>query len=203
MNLFIEINKNNKKLPNIIECLNSNLRNVQIHKIYIFTDNSSIINLSNNKLNIIEVSKRVTFKDYFDYINSNVNSDDICIISNNDIEFDNSLIYINDKNINGKFLAINKWSKGEVTQGNSQDTWVFKSPINIKNCDFLPFNLGGDNSITYLANEADYIVTNPCGSVITKSLDINEREGEMLNNKHCYLRLTKDINVISPNKIKV
>ena len=112
---------------------------------------------------------RPLFEDYFDKIRKMSGEDDINIISNSDIFFDQTLrlVFNMDKNT---VYAISRWeveSDGSKRMfdntGGSQDSWVFRGiPRKTLRGDILIGVDGCDNRLAYcLINEAGYRVINP------------------------------------------
>jgi len=179
LNLLIEYFKptNKERHQEYLTCLKENIKNTYISKIHIFTQGETP-ELESDKISIIKSDNRPTYKDFFEYCNNNLN-DEICIVSNSDIIFDNSLGFINPDNIKGKFLALSRWdyNADKIKHYDipySQDSWIFKSPVNIPNCKFKLGTLGCDNRITYLAMKSGLIVTNPSKKIITKHLHTSD-----------------------------
>ena len=118
---------------------------------------------------------RVSYSDFFNYINEISCENDINIIANSDITFDNSL---------QKIIDFAK-EKGEATKeycfaisrddmlnnkhirADTQDVWVFFGPIkkDIQNANINLGIAGCDNVIAYELQKAGYKVINPSLSV--------------------------------------
>ena len=204
MKLFIEIPSNidNHTKNKLRECISHNSKNVAIDEIYQFVNTEDdFISIGNDKTTKV-ICEEISFKSYIDFIKNNIN-DGICIISSADIKFDESLNLVNNDNIEGKVLSLNKWINGNVLNDISkQDTWIFKSDLNVKNCEFKTHLEGSSGRFNYLLSEGDYIVINPCGKVVTSSENIIKRDG-LIEGRKVYLKLTRDINTISPNIISI
>lgn len=132
--------------------------------------------LSHKKIKIVVKNKKsprtISFNEMMEYCNINLHGK-MCIMSNNDIYYDNTLEKIKKTNLikNKDVLAITRnnffefrikknntvWEKNE----GSQDTWVFCAPIKL----FDPIiNIGwiaSDNRIAYELEKAGYNVYNP------------------------------------------
>lgn len=134
--------------------------------------------MANNSTNIylnfipIESEKRLTFSDMFSFINQISSDDDINIISNLDIFFDDSILKTLEMNSEEAF-ALSRWEVG--IHGNvifsdrddSQDTWIVKGKV--KNV-FGDFNLGFcgcDNRIAHEFVSAGYRLSNPSKTIKT------------------------------------
>lgn len=165
------------RLGEHLTCLEENILNNIISKIVLFISDDSVCLINSKKIEIKYLNNRPTYDDIFKICNKEY-SNEICIVSNADIMFDDSLRYINNVNINNRFIALNRWDLNEDGSlirfrhdiGDSQDCWIFKSPVNIKNADFTMGKLGCDSRIAYLAFEVGMDVINPSEQIITKHL---------------------------------
>jgi hypothetical protein len=210
LNLLIEYFKpsNDQRHKEYLKCLESNIKNSHISKIHIFTE-GEIPPIESEKITFIKSESRPTYKTFFDYCSENLKGE-ICIVSNSDIIFDQSLGYINSENIEGKFLALSRWDLIENRIRHydipySQDCWIFKSPISIPNCEFRLGTLGCDNRITYLAMKAGYIVTNPSRKIVTKHLHtsnfrtVSRDQKEMVRGMYLFVDSNDNVSIPSEN----
>jgi len=169
----------------INKCLIYNFLNKNIKEIYLL--NNKIYDLDfiekNNKIKQIIISNDINYKlkynDAIDFINKNL-KDKICILSNSDIYFDNTLSKINHKNINDSLFALlrydetkdgnkNIFTRHGVPRDDSQDCWIFKSPLNIdlEKINFSFGTLGCDNIIATIIHECGIKICNPCFDIIS------------------------------------
>ena len=159
--------QNNNRRDEILFCLKSNLLNNCIKKIIILNEDFEHEILQSNKIEIISISKRPFFSDFYKYLDPNSNN----IIANNDIRFDNSLEKL-------KFLFLKKGDALALTRrendgkllrgefGDSQDAWIFKGkPDFMLGCNFFMGKLGCDNLFNYLFYKSGYRVLNPSKSI--------------------------------------
>lgn len=154
----------------LLYCLKQNINNPLIDNIYLIVENEVKLPLS-DKLIVIN-QPRPTYRNFFDLVNSTVTSpNDISIISNTDIYFDESLskIDLHDR----QCLALSRWDKRKDglrlhNERYSQDTWIFKGKIrNVRFCDFYLGIPGCDNRIAYELNRAGYRLFNPATKIKT------------------------------------
>ena len=139
MILIIEYfrHQNDDRHREYLKCLEENIKNDFISKIEIFIEDETPLEIFSNKININRFGKRPTYDDMFSFCSEKYNGE-ICIISNSDIIFDDTLKYVNNENIKNKFLALTRWDikpNDDLTffdRKDSQDCWIFKSPINMK-----------------------------------------------------------------------
>lgn len=108
---------------------------------------------------------------FFDKINEVSGPDDINIICNSDIFFDNTISLA--LNMGSRdFYALSRWEWNEGRPElrdlkNSQDTWIFRGPVRNVNGSIplgVPFC---DNRIAFEFNNAGYNVSNPSKSIKT------------------------------------
>jgi hypothetical protein len=166
---------NTERYKEYLHCLAENIQNVYIDTIVLLVSDDSDCPLISNKMIHRQLDKRPTYDDIFKICNEEY-VDQVCIISNSDIIFDDTLKHITDKNILNKFVALNRWdlngdgslSKFRHNIGDSQDCWIFKSPVDIPGADFTMGKLGCDNRIVYLAHESGMGVINPSEQIITQ-----------------------------------
>ena len=194
MKLLIEyfLSSNHTRDAEYKACINENIKNELIDEIFVFISDNSILDIQSQKLRIINLSERPTFKYLFEYCNNNLNGQ-ICIIANTDIFFDNSLSYLLNSNLEKTFISLTRWDLffdqnqwqaqfynhlfrgGPATTGMlSQDSWIFLSPIKIDDrTNFLMGKPGCDNRIIQILHENGYNVKNPSMRIITKHLHIS------------------------------
>ena len=132
-------------------------------------------NLQNKFLNviIIEQQGRLTYNDFFNRINKIITNDnDISIICNSDIFFDETIELAN-KIENKQFFALSRWDWQEnhppvfFNRQDSQDTWIMRGPILNVDGNFSLGKRGCDNRIAHEFQKAGYKVTNPGKTIKT------------------------------------
>lgn len=164
--------KNKDRQKELMQCLVNNV-NSNINKIVLFKEKKDILeknNIFNHiKILIVDIDKRPTFKSVFDYINNqNPSINDISIVANSDIYFDNENIEkLKKYNLTNRVLALTRWDIQDnnsslfMNREDSQDTWIFNGKI--KNLNYSDFHfgiLGCDNRIAYELKESGYEVLN-------------------------------------------
>jgi hypothetical protein len=176
MNLFINfyIDPNPIRQAEIEIALRKNIENESIKKIVIYGEVFSLkVIVDNFKLDKIlayPYNNRPTFNDLFTA--TQTYSNDINIISNSDIYFDDTLSLLNNYDFTGKCLALSRWdalSNGEAIhfdRADTNDCWIMKGafPI-IEEANFCLGFLGSDNRINYLIHRAGYNVINPSKTI--------------------------------------
>ena len=181
------ITYNEERNNEIRKCLIKNSENKYIEKIYLL--NNKIFDISFIDNNLIHKIEQViisteddyilNYKDAIMFINNKVKNK-ICILSNSDIYFDNTLSKITNENISGNLFALLRYDEQEngkkhiftrfdEPRNDSQDSWIFKSPLNISlsKIDFSFRTLGCDSLFAKYVYDSGLKVINPCYDIIT------------------------------------
>lgn len=175
------------------ECLAANIMNKLIHKIVLIADETvgDHVTIPFEKVEIYRLKRRPTFADiFYQVIPKYSDSDDINLVSNSDIYFDDTLKKLNyvdwDKGIclalsrhdkvNGKWtntpnrekaqLANKEYS--ETMDWDSQDVYVFKGHPKGMFCNFPTGTWGSDNRIVYELDKAGYWVFDLGAEIVCK-----------------------------------
>lgn len=151
-------------------CLYQNLSNERIDKLVLFTDNCEFDTIFNKKLIVVPIQTRLSYKMWMDYADKEY-PEDIKILSNSDVYFNESLSFLD---------KINEWenrlyvltrkdltkdgnivpSRGNYNPNNTiqinpeicQDAWIYKNKIKSGfNNDYCLGVMGCDNSIRIYA----------------------------------------------------
>jgi hypothetical protein len=184
INLIIQTynEKNKERLNEYIFCIEMNIKNNNIEKIYNLIEDDNLDYLpeyiqKSEKIKIVNIKKRLTFKDIFDFCNNNDElKGKICCFSNLDIYLTDDwnlkkLNHILNDNIilaqsrheynNGTIIMDEEFSK--IFHSHTQDAWLFLAPVNISkdiDTDFLTGLLGCDNAIAHRLKISGYDVMN-------------------------------------------
>ncbi len=166
VNLFTSyyLDKNPKRQAEIDHCLIENLMNPKIDRVYILTSEKLQIKDS-LKAQVVVINKRETFNDYFEVINIYTKPEDINIIANSDIYFNNTIeLSITLKS--NQCFALSRWEETKhYNHPDSQDAWIFKGKIKGIYGDFCLGIPGCDNRIAYEIKNAGYDLSNPSLSI--------------------------------------
>lgn len=169
------ISKNKHRQDEYDYCINKVLENDRITKVVYFVQEE--VKHEHEKIIFVKTEKRPTYEDFFNYFNKN-HKDEIIILSNLDIYFDETLDIIDSIDLNNSMLALtrydlknNEWvlfNENNVAQA-SQDTWVFKTPVDTYNmsCNFTLGIPGCDNKIAFEFHKLGYNVINNSLSIKT------------------------------------
>ena len=123
--------------------------------------------------------------------------------------FDDSLENISDVDLGNTFLCLTRWDIKEdgkevfFNRSDSQDSWIFTSPISgqlAEDSDFFLGRMGCDNKIAYLAHKHGMKVTNPAHLIRTRHLHLvdhrtyfeHERVGGAHNDEFLKVHPTDD-----------
>lgn len=225
MKLIIEYFKsaNQNRDVEYKSCINENIKNTFIEKIYIFISDDSILDLQSDKIEIVKIDNRPSFKFLFEWCNTNL-PDEICIVANTDIFFDSTIEHLKNSDLTNTFLALTRWDLilkdnqwfvdfynkpwnqyGVTTGMLSQDSWIFKTPIKIdERSNFLMGRPGCDNRIVQIYLENNYNVKNPSMQIVSKHLHISNHRTynstDMVFGPYLLVEPTNDINIDSQKK---
>ena len=148
--------KNPERHKEYCRCLIENVQNDQIDIIDLIISDEVELPVQSPKIRITERETRPTYNDFFRICNTKY-PNQFCIVSNTDIIF-TDLSMINDKNMENKFVALSRWDilgDGSIRlfdRKDSQDCWIFKTPIIFKDPpNFFLGKPGCDNRIAYMA----------------------------------------------------
>jgi len=176
--------KNPKRMKEYITCLNRNIAHELIETIHILYDttkddgkNNLLKYLQQCDVTITCLSGRSTYGDCFELANKIYPNKKI-VLSNADIYFNHTLGKLVDYDLTNKFLALTRWDEKKngvlvpyrrysgVNTPDSQDVWIFQSPIRRFQGDNIP--LGWplcDGRIAYQAKKSGFRVFNPCMTI--------------------------------------
>lgn len=181
INIFCQffINPNKERHNEIIFCLLQNVQNNHVDKIYllnerIYTENE-LGGISSHKIIQVNINKRLTYKDVFNYVDKNNINGFFCII-NSDIFFDETLKHLHLTNLSQekymfsqlRFEFDNKTKNTYINEtiNCSQDTWIFHTNFIkdiINNIELFNIDLGKsgcDNKLLYFLNMIGFKIIN-------------------------------------------
>jgi hypothetical protein len=170
-------------------CLVQNIACNQIDCIHLLLESESDIPTKligdSDKVKVTILGHRWKYIDAFQYCNDNLDGQ-ICVISNTDIYFDQTLHCLHFTSMRGKLLAItridvtneDKLIFNEWTAAICQDTWVTQAPIPaqlVEKSDFYFGWRGCDNHVAWLFRENLYHILNPCLKIATRHCHATEK----------------------------
>ena len=190
------------RLRELQASLKKNSDNSSINTITVFNEEGDLSSFKSSKLQIISIEQRPTYQDFINYINANLNPDDILIIANTDIYFDKNIEVLKHINLKNTCLALSRWDTADTIKpklyyrSDSQDVWVFKGPIKPELKADFPLGVPGcDNRLLYLLKEAGYRVLNPAFSI--KAFHIHKGQREVV-----YTAADNLYNILPPYRYK-
>jgi hypothetical protein len=173
---FISQDKNRQK--EIEFCLKKNSENECIDAIYLLNEriySDDELGVSNKKIVQININKRLSYKDIFDFIDEN-NINGYIIFNNSDIFLDDTINNLKLSNMSSDkiFLTLTRYEYTDPTLCknklyhnilSSQDTWAIHSKFNVNkkyrnSFDFYFGKPGCDNKILYLMKILGYNIIN-------------------------------------------
>jgi FkbM family methyltransferase len=180
--------KNSDRQQEIDFCVQANLENPHIIQIHNLVEENTVVPswLSNHEKYIeCKVDRWLTYKMAFEYANENLPQQAVAL-TNADIFFDHSSKWEEVKPLidSGIVLCISRHEfdgvgsakKDELLQklafANCQDTWIWRSPLNVENCDFMMGKLGCDNAIADRIKKSGYVPVNSPNQFKTFHYDI-------------------------------
>ena len=198
VNLFTSIytDKSLIRQKELIYCLNKNIDNPHIEKIYLFVD--GFVDLPESDKLVLIPFQRPTYRDFFNLIDRTVAArEDISIVANTDIYFNNTLnqLALNER----QCIALSRWDDkpGGLKLHNerfSQDVWIFRGKMrNVNFCDFFLGIPGCDNRIAYELHSAGYAMYNPASRIQAihyHRSDLHNYDGRTLKIQRPYLFIT-------------
>jgi hypothetical protein len=161
----------------IYDTLDKNYNSKLFDEIFIFSESDISDKLKIYKnVNIIKINHRPTFQFMFEYINVISNNEDINILANSDIFFDETLKLIENINEDEFYCVTRHELDGNLffekfnheVLGNysvSQDVWIWRGQFKAYDCDFFIGYPGCDNKLAYRIVVAGYKIKNPCLSL--------------------------------------
>ena len=188
-------------------CLVNNLKLKSINNIYVLTDKIKNNFLLKNDINIIKSGLRPTFNDFFKVINSITKINDINIIANGDIYFDEEIDILNELDLNNICFSLTRWDVWKdgisrlTEQHNSQDTWIFFGTIKRISGNFCIGIPGCDNRLAYEISKSGYKIKNPSISIKSYHLHLTKDHLKISKWESGYERVGPPYKMIIPSTL--
>ena len=171
---------NKGRRAELLDCLNRNLNNPHITHVFILTETQGALPLpEHRKLSLRRTDHRPTYDDFFAWINEAAGPDDISLIANSDIYFDDSIAMLDSLVDSGRCLALSRWdvlpnrSPRLFERGDSQDVWAFRGQVRAGVRGGFPLGVYDcDNKIAWELEKAGYKVRNPALGLRTYHLHL-------------------------------
>lgn len=162
--------ENPKRKEEIYDCLLKNTRNRYISKIYVFSENDSYIKFQHNKIVPLKANHRLTYFEMFKTVNQSF-SNQICIVSNADIYFDESIVKLNHLDYKNKIIALSSYdNETRLLEDYSIDSWILKST----NLPYTEHEIGkshDDLRLLKRLKEHGLEIINPCKEIFSYHID--------------------------------
>lgn len=230
---YFEYTNNKNRQLELDICLKINSNNPNIDKIILLNEKIYKNNAINHlKIEQVNISKRLTYNDVFEYCEKYCDKNDIKILMNTDIILDyEDTKYLKFCDLNNKVFALlryelvptnNKdfflfedikqaWIKDNKDCKTSQDVWIFNNITPNKIYDFHLGIRGCDNHIAFLLDKNKYIVSNPSKTIkiyhlhnnSLKSHEDKQRINKKVGSKWEYKYLLPTLNQFIENKKKL
>jgi len=149
-------------------CLERNLDCAAIDRILVLNEGGDLSKLRSDKLTVRDTKARPTYDDFFGWVNDTTGKNDINIIANTDIYFDDGISILEEADLTNRCLALSRWdAQGDGTArllelDDSQDAWIFQGRIKDIQGDFHLGIRRCDGRIAYEIRRAGYRLQNPC-----------------------------------------
>ena len=212
---YFEYENNESRQTEINNCLKINCNNPFIDEIILL--NEKIYNLEimdHFKISQVDISKRLTYNDVFNYSDINCDKDDIKILANTDIILSYTDIkYLKKCNLDNQVFALlrfelippenqidkeflyediqDNWIQEIYNCQTSQDVWIYNHIDPDEKYDFNLGIRGCDNHIAYLLDKNNYNVTNPSHSIKVLHLHNNSPKSQQCNLRRKYQPFSK------------
>jgi len=193
----------------LLQVLKNNLDHKEIDLVTVLTETE--IPITHPKLKVID-SNRPTYQDFIDEANREASDDDIVVIANSDIYFDETVNWPHSLPMQRTCLALSRWdvypngTKRLFAYEHSQDTWIFKGRIDIDGCAYYMGLPGCDNRFAFDVTKQGYRVRNTAKDIVTYHLhNTNVRsytQADRLEGDYLPVFITS-IRDIKPSKILI
>jgi len=152
------------------ECLRRNLANPHIRQVVLWKDSGSVP-VRESKLWVREEKRQPTFDNLFALASAVCARNDIAVIANSDIRFDDTVALAGNLGSN-ECYALLRWeenhklfSSEDGPRDDSQDAWFFRAPIPLVGADFSPGRPRCDNGLAYRLWRLGFDLRNPAKSI--------------------------------------
>lgn len=191
-NLFINwyVDDDSGRQEELETCLLTNLESGLIDRIFLVSEDGNPVP-KNDMVVLIDIGRRPTFSDFFALVNLySTDENDINIIANTDIYFDDSIKVLDRIPMQNKCFALSRWDVLENNESrlhdhlDSQDAWIFKGKIKAYiDGDFHLGKRGCDNRILREIRVAGYNVANPSKIIKAHHLHITDKRNYSIHGK--------------------
>jgi len=143
-------------------CLSMNLECRAIDEVYLLVEGLTVMLPSSPKLNARHLDRRPTYDDFIRWINEIAGANDVSIIANTDIYFDDSVAAASLALPRDHVYALARWDGNKLFYRNdSQDAWIFRGEVRSIKGDYKVGVPRCDNRFIHELRTAGYHVRNP------------------------------------------
>jgi hypothetical protein len=160
-----------ERAQELVTCLERNAANPWIDEIHVFYDASAGGRagpvrqaLDRSEARLRETNGRPTYGDFFRYAQEEL-ADEIVILANADIHFDQTLAQLSRFDWQGVLLAITRDDFVGTESEGSSDAWIFRAPLPLFGESVTFGTICCDQVISFLALKQGLRVENPCLSI--------------------------------------
>jgi hypothetical protein len=165
-------------------CLAKNLECDAIDEVYLLVERMAVALPSSPKLNARHLDRRPTYDDFVGWINEISAANDVSIIANTDIYFDDSVAITSSVMPRDQVYALARWDGDRLFYRNdSQDAWIFHGPIRSLRGDFHVGVPRCDNRFIHELRTAGYHVRNPSFAIKAYHVHLGEPRHYTLENE--------------------
>ncbi len=158
-------------------CLGRNLNCAAIGEVCILDESGEVPFADSGKLEVRQVPMRPTYRDFFDWINEKAQKDDVSLIANSDIWFDESIRVLCEALSERECFAMSRWDGAKLFDRNdSQDCWAWRGQVANVNGDFPLGVPRCDNRLLFELRTAGYVVRNPAFALKPHHIHAGQRQ---------------------------
>ncbi len=166
--------RNPARRAEYLKCLSDNLAQVEIGEVCVIAE--APLPLTASKLKVVDAAQRPTYDDFIKWINNVASPDDISIVANTDIYFDESLRLVEKFLQRNECYALARWEGNDLFDRNdSQDAWMFRGQIGAIDGSFSVGVPRCDNRFLHELRKAGYSVKNPAFAIRAHHLHAGAR----------------------------
>ncbi len=214
VNLFFNYYKDKDKKRNeeLYRCVLRNAENSHIDRIYLIYDpEDGTGHEFFNSMEFVPHTGRPTFETFFSVARMKSEENDINIIANSDIFFDETIEKVKGMASN-ECYALSRHDVSEFIESehkselynhpDSQDAWIFKGKIKpIGYADFAMGVPGCDNRIAHEIKEAGYHISNPSKTIKAHHLHMNTERSYVKNGQRTVAAVEAPYHLMWPEEL--
>ncbi|MEO8576925.1 MAG: hypothetical protein ABI556_09505 [Gemmatimonadales bacterium] len=167
---------NTNRRAEYAECLRANLNHPGIAEVCVIAEHPLPADATSSKLKVVTTTHRPAYDDFIRWINEVAAENDVSIIANTDIYFDESLKSVDLALGSDECFALARWDGKQLFDRNdSQDAWIFRGRVRPVVGDFEVGVPRCDNRFLHELRRAGYAVENPAFAIRANHLHAGVR----------------------------